>query len=123
MTAKAAIKKHGQAAVDALFQEFLQLHDKTVFAGKHRSELTKAERQAALRAISIIKEKRCGKIKGRIVADGRPQRNLYTKDESSSPSCDVLMMSILIDAGSTGTLLQRMSQERIWTLTYMISLS
>jgi hypothetical protein len=113
MTAKAAIKKHGQAAVDALFQEFLQLHDKTVFAGKHRSELTKAERQAALRAISIIKEKRCGKIKGRIVADGRPQRNLCTKDESSSPSCDVLMMSILIDAGSTGTLLQRMSQERI----------
>jgi hypothetical protein len=100
MTAKAGIKKHGQVAVNARFQEFLQLHDKTVFAGKHRSELTKAERQAVLRAISVIKEKQCGKIKGRTVADGRPQRNLYTKDETSSPtvSCDALMMSILIDA-------------------------
>jgi hypothetical protein len=100
MTAKAGIKKHGQVAVDALFQEFLQLHDKTVFARKHRSELTKAERQAALRAISVIKEKRYRKIKGRTVAGGKPQRNLYTKDETSSPtiSCDALMMSVLIDA-------------------------
>jgi hypothetical protein len=34
MTAKAGIKKHGQIAVDALFQEFSQLHDKTFFAHK-----------------------------------------------------------------------------------------
>jgi hypothetical protein len=72
MTAKAGIKKHGQVAVDALFQELLQLNGKTVFDGNHRSKLTKVERQAALRAISVIKEKRCGKIKGRTVADGRP---------------------------------------------------
>jgi hypothetical protein len=31
MTSKAGIKKHGQIAVDALFQEFLQLHDLEVF--------------------------------------------------------------------------------------------
>jgi hypothetical protein len=99
MTAKAGIKKHGQVAADALFQEFLQLHDKTVFAGKHRSELTKALRQGALRVINVIKEKRCGKIKGRTVADGRPQRKLYTKDEASSPTVftDALLMLILID--------------------------
>jgi hypothetical protein len=99
MTAKAGIKKHGQVAADALFQEFLQLQDKTVFAGKHRSELTKALRQGALRVINVIKEKRCGKIKGRIVADGRPQRKLYTKDEASSPTVftDAILMLILID--------------------------
>jgi hypothetical protein len=34
MTAKAGIKKHGQAAVDALYQEFLQLHDLGVFKGQ-----------------------------------------------------------------------------------------
>jgi hypothetical protein len=35
MTAKAGIKKHGQVAIDALYQEFLQLHDQDVFDGKH----------------------------------------------------------------------------------------
>jgi hypothetical protein len=49
---------------------------------------------------SVVKEKRCGQIKGRTVADGRPQRQLYTKEESSSPtiSTDALMLSLLIDA-------------------------
>jgi hypothetical protein len=48
----------------------------------------------------VIKEKRCGQIKGCTVADGRPQRALYTKEEMSSPtvSTDALIMSILIDA-------------------------
>jgi hypothetical protein len=100
MTAKAGIKKHGKVAIDALYQEFLQLHDLGVFEGQHVASLTKHQKRAALRAISVIKEKRCGKIKGRTVADGRPQRALYTKDETSSPtvSTDALMMSIMIDA-------------------------
>jgi hypothetical protein len=48
----------------------------------------------------VVKEKRCGRIKGRTVADGRPQQQLYTKEETSSPtvSTDALMLSLLIDA-------------------------
>jgi hypothetical protein len=40
------------------------------------------------------------KIKGRTVAIGRPQRQLYTKEETSLPtvSTDALMLSILVDA-------------------------
>lgn len=100
MTAKAGIKKHGKVAIDALYQEFLQLHDLDVFEGLHPDKLTKEQKRAALRAISVIKEKRCGKIKGRTVADGRAQKDLYTKDETASPtvSTDALMMSIMIDA-------------------------
>jgi hypothetical protein len=100
MSAKAGIKKHGQVALDALYNEFLQLHDLEVFQGLHASKLTKEQKNAALRAISVIKEKRCGKIKGRTVADGRPQKGLYTKEETTSPtvSTDALMMSILIEA-------------------------
>jgi hypothetical protein len=37
MTAKAGIKKHGQIAVEALFNEFSQLHDLTVFHAKKRT--------------------------------------------------------------------------------------
>jgi hypothetical protein len=43
MTAKAGIKKHGQVAIDALYQEFLQLQDQDVFDGKHAGELTKSQ--------------------------------------------------------------------------------
>ncbi len=100
MSAKAGIRKHGQVAIDALFKEFSQLHDLGVFEPQDAKKLTSAEKREALRAISVIKEKRCGKIKGRTVADGRKQKNLYTKEETSSPtvSTDALMMSITIDA-------------------------
>jgi hypothetical protein len=100
MTAKAGIKKHGQIAVEALFNEFSQLHNLTVFCAQKKNELTKEETKAALRAISLIKEKRCEKIKGRTVADRRPQQKIYFKEDTSSPtvSNDALMMSILIDA-------------------------
>ena len=48
----------------------------------------------------MIKEKRCGTIKGQTVANGRPQRALYTKEEMTSPtvSTDVLLLSLLVDA-------------------------
>jgi hypothetical protein len=100
MSAKEGIKKHGQVAIDALFEEFAQLHDLRVFLPQDVTELTRDEKRGALRTISVIKEKRCGKIKGRTVADGRRQRELYTKDEMSSPtvSTDALMLSLLIDA-------------------------
>ncbi len=50
--------------------------------------------------ISVIKKKQCGCVKGRTVANGRPQQQLYTKDKTSSPtiSTDALMLSLLIDA-------------------------
>jgi hypothetical protein len=99
MTAKKGIQKHGQLAIDALFKEFEQLHDLDVFKAQDGKKLTKAQKRGALRAISMVKEKRCGKIKGRTVADGRPQRSLYTKEETTSPtvSNDALMISALID--------------------------
>jgi hypothetical protein len=55
MTAKAGIKKHGQAAVDALLDEFSPLHDLTVFRAQDVKGLTKAQKKAALRAINAIK--------------------------------------------------------------------
>jgi hypothetical protein len=100
MIAKAGIKKHRQVVVGDLYQEYLQLHNQGAFDGQHAGELTKSQKRAALQAISLIKEKRCGKINGWIVADGTPQRALYTKDETSSPtvSTDALMMSVMLDA-------------------------
>ena len=99
MTAKAGIKKHGQKAIDALYKEFCQLDDKSVFEGIDASTLTYEQRKSALRAVNLIKEKRTGQIKGRTCANGRPQRKLFTKEQTASPtvSTDALMLSILID--------------------------
>ena len=54
MSAKAGIKKHGQVAIDALFEEFAQLHDLGVFLAQDSGKLTHAEKRAALRAFSVV---------------------------------------------------------------------
>ena len=53
-----------------------------------------------LRLITVIKEKRCGTIKGRAVADGRPQRSYIPREEAASPtvSLESLILSLMIDA-------------------------
>ena len=58
------------------------------------------KKKKSLRAISLIKEKRDGSLKGRTCADGRKQRKLYEKADTTSPtiSNDALMLSILVDA-------------------------
>ena len=100
MTARAGIRKHGQAAEEALMEEFAQLEHMSAYTAIDASTLTAQQKQAALRAINLIKEKRSGKLKGRVVADGRPQRSLYTKSETASPtvSTDALIVTIIVDA-------------------------
>ena len=100
MSANAGIKKHGGKAMEALMAEFAQLEDLTAYEPLDPTKLTRAQKKSALRAINLIKEKRCGKLKGRTVADGRAQRMLYDKSETASPTVatDSLMISIACDA-------------------------
>jgi hypothetical protein len=48
----------------------------------------------------MVKEKRCGKIKGRTIAYGRPQQRIYIEEETSLPTVSTyaLRMSIQNDA-------------------------
>jgi hypothetical protein len=100
MSARAGIKKHGKAAENALLAEFSQLEALSVYQPVYAHSLTKEQRKGALRAINLIKEKRCGKLKGRTVADGRSQKNLYDKTDTASPTVatDALMLTILVEA-------------------------
>jgi len=82
-----SIQKHGQAAVDALLQEFFcQLDRKNVLEPLDASTLTASQKQEALCAVNLIKEKPSGKLKGRTCADGRSQRSKYTKEETTAPT-------------------------------------
>lgn len=100
MSAQKGIKKHGQVAWDALKKEFEQLKDMDVFEPLDAFMLTEEQKGEALRALSVIKEKRDGRIKGRTVADGSTQRGKYSKEDTGSPtiSNDALFLTILVDA-------------------------
>ena len=100
MSAKKGIKKHGDVAINAILKEYAQLHDLDVFKPRHKSDLTEDQLRECLRLIILIKENRCGKIKGRACADGRPQRKTIPREEPTSPTVGLesLMMTLMVDA-------------------------
>ena len=99
MSAKKGIRLFGEPAVQALLKEFTQFSYMKVYKRIDPNSLTKEQKQEELRALSLIKLKRDLEIKGRVVADGRPQRERYNKSQRSSATChhDTIMMSLLID--------------------------
>ena len=94
------IRRFGCKAIDAVLAEYVKLKDKNVFKTRFASDLTSQQKKDALNLITVVKEKRCGKIKGRAVADGRKQRKYIGKEESTSPTIHLqsLLLSLMIDA-------------------------
>jgi len=100
MSAQKGIKVYGRRALTAMAREYSQLDDLSVFRPHHRNELSKEQRESTLNVIDLIKEKRCGKIKGRTVVDGRGQRGNYEKNETSSSALtlEAFITTLAIDA-------------------------
>ena len=104
MSAKEGIKRFGDRARAAMLKELMQLNDMEVFrpfdAAAVDEEKTREVLRTSLRSVNLIKEKRDGRIKGRSCADGRPQREQFSKQETTSPtvSAEALFLSIMIDA-------------------------
>jgi hypothetical protein len=100
MSAKAGLKKHGALAEAALLSEFTQHRDLDVWEILDPIKLTYEEKLGALRALNLLKEKRNGDLKGRTVADGSKQKNMYPKSQTASPTVNTaaLMLTIMIDA-------------------------
>lgn len=74
------IRRFGNKAIEALLKEYTQLIDKQVFRPRFVNELTSKQKSEALNLITMVKQKRCGTIKGRACADGRKQRRYITKE-------------------------------------------
>ena len=107
MSAKKGIEKYGDEAERKLIAEFTQLLQYKTFHGRHASELTHAQKRKAANMINIIEEKiNRGHtpdnpvIKARSVFNGRMQRGLYTKEETTSPtvSLDAFLLTSIVDA-------------------------
>ena len=62
--------------------------------------LTPNQTQKSLRAVSHVKEKRCGKIKEKTCADGSAQRGYIPREEASLPniSLEALMATLVVGA-------------------------
>ena len=96
LSLKQGIRAWGDDAINAVKKEVQQMHDKKVYKPVKVGTLTRQEKLAALRSIIFLKQKRCGRIKARLCADGRPQRFLYEKTDAASPT--VKTESVLLTA-------------------------
>ena len=94
------IRRHGDEALHALLSEFGQIHKHDTFEPLDIDSISKEVKKEALNLITMIKEKRCGKIKARACADGRKQRRYIDKSEVASPTIQLesLILSLMIDA-------------------------
>ena len=97
---KKGIKTHEEKALEALLSEFGQIHIHDTFLPQMAETLTANQRKEALQLITMIKEKRFGKVKARACVDGRKQRRYIKKDGVSSPTVqqESLIISMMIDA-------------------------
>ena len=100
MTAKRGLKQFGTAGADAIMNELKQIVYRRVMEGRKSGELTTAQKKAALKYLMFLKQKRCGKIKGRGCANGRKQGLYKSKEETTSPTIttEALFITCLVDA-------------------------
>ena len=100
MSPQIGIKIFGDKAVSTIVEEYEQVDRLNVVEPVYGKDLTYSKQVNALNAIDLIKEKRCGKIKGRTVADGRKQCDFYSKYKTSSPvlSLEGFLGTMAIDA-------------------------
>ena len=93
------IRKHEYRILEVILREFTQLYNKKVIKPIDPDSLTSEERRKSLRTITLIIEKRCCKLKGRICVYGRKKHAYISKEESSPPtiSTEALITSLVVD--------------------------
>ena len=105
MSAVQGIKKHGEKDMAAMFKELKQLDvgamdGKPVIAPIDAKSLTTMEKEQALEAVNLIKEKRNGDLKGHTCGNGAQQRRFMKEDDdilSPTASLDAISTTLAID--------------------------
>ena len=93
------LKEFKEEAPPAVKVELKQMHQRTCFRAITVAELTRIERQWAQEGLMLLTRKRSGKVKGRLVYNGKPTRDWISKEDKSSPTVanDALMITCAID--------------------------
>ena len=100
MSLKAGLRTFGNDGVRVVEKEMRQLDDRGIMMPVHKKCLTPEQRKEALAYLMFLKQKRCGKVKGRGCADGRKQRAYIAMEESTAPmvSTEAVFLTAVIDA-------------------------
>lgn len=88
--------RHGARIMYAIFEENTQLDDKTIFNSQYINRLSKKAKYL----LTMVKEKRDGKIKGRICTDSMKEQKYIANENVASHSVQLesLVLVLLIDA-------------------------
>ena len=70
-SAKTGVEKYVENALEALCNDFLSSCDAETFDPADPKVITNQQKRKSPKAMSVLKEKRCRKLKGRTCADGR----------------------------------------------------
>ena len=100
LSMKAGLKKWGEQASGGVTEELAQLHYRDTFEPVDAKKMSKQEFKEALESHLFLKQKRDGKVKGRVVAGGNRQRDYISKEEATSPTVKLesVLLSAIIDA-------------------------
>ena len=90
----------GDQGHEASVSELELFHHRKCFYPVSVNEMTRNERLKAQMAMMLLTEKRCGKVKGRMVFNGRTTREWITKEDSASSTATLegIMLTLTIDA-------------------------
>ena len=93
------LKNFGDKGRKASAEEMKQLHDRVCFLPVSIKEMTELERRRAMIALMFLIEKRDGRIKGRMVYNGKPSREWLTREDSASPTAltESIMLTCAIE--------------------------
>jgi hypothetical protein len=85
---------------EAASEELNQLHKRNCFNPIDVSTLTKTKKKKAMESLLFLTEKVDGRIKGRLVYNGKPTREWLSKEEAASPTASLegIMLTAIIDA-------------------------
>jgi hypothetical protein len=94
------IKKLGDKGKKAASDELDQLYKRNCFKPVDAYTMTKMEKRKAMESLLFLTEKRDGRIKGRMVCNGKPTRKWVDKDEATAPtaSLESIMLTAIIGA-------------------------
>ena len=85
---KAGLKHFGEKGIAAAKGELTQLHVMDTWVPENPTMLPRAEKVKALSSLMFLKEKRSGKVKGRLCVNRAPQRVYISKEDASSPTVE-----------------------------------
>jgi len=97
---KKAIKIYGEKGKVAAKEEIGQLYKRTYFTPIHIEDLTPEERRHAMEALMFVTEKKDGRMKGRMVCNGKPTREWLSRDDNAGPTAsqESIVVTSTIDA-------------------------